>query len=122
PERFVAIGTDDDGRPAAWLTADGGNWSHIPLAEEEGQMRDIAVADGLLLASGVAGSMLAPQTGQTIAWSSHDGVTWRVVPLADAQYGSVVGVTPESAVTIVNRWSESEADTWIAWAGPVGAE
>ncbi|MGQ0608902.1 MAG: hypothetical protein ACT4OQ_10630 [Chloroflexota bacterium] len=121
-ERFVAIGSGDDRVPAAWLTTDGSRWSRIPLADDVGQMRDIAVADGLILASGVTGPMLAPETGQTIAWSSHDGVTWRIVPLADAQYGSVVGVTPGSAVTIVNRWSESESDTWIPWAGPVDAE
>ena len=85
-------------------------------------MRDIVVADGLILASGVTGSTLGPETGQTIVWSSHDGVTWRVVPLADAQNGSVVAVTPQSAVTIVNRWSESDGDTWVSWAGAVSAE
>lgn len=118
-ERFVAVGTDDDGAPAAWLTADGSGWSWIPLAEEEGRVNDVAAAEGLIVASGTVGPVF-DTTGETIAWSSHDGVTWRVMPLIDRQWGSVVGATPGSAVMIVIRWDEEAGESWEAWSGPVG--
>jgi hypothetical protein len=117
-ERFVAVGTDAAGVPAAWLTADGSTWSAIPLAEETGQMHDIAAVTGLIVASGTVGPLFEP-SGETIAWTSHDGVTWRVLPLVDRQAGSVVGATPGSAVMIVNGWDEEAGDGWQSWAGPV---
>jgi hypothetical protein len=119
-ERFVAIGTTDDGRPAAWLTTDGSQWSSVPLAEEAGRMHDLVAVDGLVVASGTVGPRLDDTTGGTIAWSSHDGITWRVVPLVDRQWSSLVGATPGFALMVVNRWEEAGGDSWQSWAGPVG--
>jgi hypothetical protein len=117
-ERFVAVGSGDDGAPAAWLTADGSQWSRIPLAEESGQMHDVVAVDGLMVASGTVGPLFEA-TGETIVWTSHDGVTWRVMPLVDRQANSVVGATPGSAVMIVNGWDEEAGDGWQSWAGAV---
>jgi len=117
-DRFVAVGTGDDGAPAAWLTADGSQWSRIPLAEESGQMHDVVAVDGLIVASGTVGPLF-DATGETIAWTSHDGVTWRVMPLVDSQRNSVVGATPGFAVMIVDRSDEEAGDRWQSSAGPV---
>lgn len=117
-DRFVAVGTDDDGAPAAWLTADGSGWSWIPLADETGRMQDVAAADGLIVASGNVGPTFEP-SGETIAWTSHDGVTWLVMPLLDRQRGSVVGAESGSAVMIINDSDEAGGDSWQSWAGPV---
>lgn len=118
--RFVAIGTDDDGLPAAWLTTDGSDWARIRLADVEGNVAAIAISDGLIVASGATGPMFEPEEGQTFAWSSYDGVTWRVVPLADGQHRPVVGAAPGFAVMIVNSWSEEHGDQWRPWAGSAG--
>jgi hypothetical protein len=87
PGGVVAIG-DNDGRPAAWHTADLQTWTESPTAwGRDVYLASVADVDGTLV---IAGRRSARPT----LWLSRDGLTWSSVdlPLADGVDGDAAKV------------------------------
>jgi hypothetical protein len=102
-ERFVAGGTDTEGRPGVWLSADARSWTRVTFSDQPGSVSGIDAAEGLIVAIGSIGPALE---AQAMAWSSHDGVTWQINPLgAPNQGGLVVATAHRQAVIWMNGWS-----------------
>jgi len=114
-DRFVAVGVDADGIPHAWLTEDGSRWSAIPLADEPMRMQAVTAADGLIVATGLSGSV-ETGVGETFVWSSHDGITWWYGSVLDRQAGTIVGAVPGTALLLT---SMSGRDGWVPLVGVV---
>jgi hypothetical protein len=68
--RLVALGNDENGTPLAWVSADGTDWSPLPLPAEAGNgttFGDIAVANGMVV---LVGQVTAPDG------NSAGGAVW----------------------------------------------
>ncbi len=121
-DRFVAVGTDVDGLPFAWLTTDGSEWTPIPLGEEPTYIHRVAVGDGLIVATGETGSGFEVTSGDTIVWSSHDGLTWWYGTVVERREANVEAATSEEAILILDRSTDAET-AWLSLAGRLtGAE
>jgi hypothetical protein len=120
--RFVVVGSDDGGLPAAWLTSDGRSWSQIALGDEEGEVSVVVSDAGLTVAAGVIGSYFDTEGAPTIAWSSFDALNWWYVPIAEDRLRPAIGITGRSVVTLMNGWTEDEGDYWVARAGSAGSD
>ena len=90
-ERFVAVGTDADGRPHAWLTADGTDWTSIQLGNEAAMVTGVVSSDGLTVASGAV-DYDSPARA-TIVWSSFDGLSWWYGTVLNGRIGAVEAAT-----------------------------
>ncbi len=119
--RFVAVGTDADGLPFAWLTADGSQWTPIRLGDEQTSMRGVKASQGLIVATGETGIGSRAVPGDTVVWSSRDGANWWYGTVLEGRAGSVASVTSDTAILISNRRPDDRVETWLSMAGTVAA-
>lgn len=117
--QFVAVGTDADGLPYAWLTTDGSQWTSIQLSDEPTVMRRVTAAEGLIVATGQTGTGAEAHPGDTVVWSSHDGANWWYGTVLEDRTGTVEAVGAGTAILFSYRNAESGLPSWLSLAGTV---
>jgi hypothetical protein len=86
---LAAVGTDNDGHVAVWLSGDGESWDRVDhsgsLAGVE--VRDVAAFDGQILVIGQD-----TDTGQGVVLTSSDGLSWSRRPTFGDNLNSDAGI------------------------------
>jgi hypothetical protein len=89
--RFLVVGSDEQGHPTVWLSRGARSWARTRLANTQGSVHRIAAnATGLIAAVGV---IRDSGGSHPVVWASHDGVTWSI-NLLDARGFTTLGVGP----------------------------
>ena len=117
---FVSAGSHE-GRPAVWVTADGGSWTAIvlplPAGAAGGVLQQIAVDGRRVVALGQA--IAAGRAAPLAEVSADGGTTWRQVPFAapgpDTEFTGLAG--SQAGFTAAGR---AGGDA-VAWTSATGA-
>ncbi len=132
PHGFVVVGSDA-GRPAAWNSADGLEWTEAPASSAftpggNGEYGMHAIAVDL---DGIVGVGESPGGDALAVWTSNDGVTWQrsdQAPVEPAAIGmfSVVGVASlgSGIVAVGTVTNLDDLGGWSAavWKSPAPAQ
>lgn len=119
--RFVAGGThvdpavDPNGSPVVWLSDNGRAWSPVMIDPGVGSVRDVAVANGVILAVGSLGD-----AGGLVLWESRDGVAWAATPFPAGTSGTphLVANDDRALVLISTCCEVEETLVWSAAISP----
>ena len=113
-ERFVAGGSDSNGRPAVWLSTDAASWSKVSLSDDAGAVAEVAAGDGLIVAGGSQGAF---PNQVTTAWVSSEGHAWQAAPLRQGGGAAKVATRARRAVAWFDTpYDPDSGPTTEVWA------
>jgi hypothetical protein len=117
-ENVPANGDPCVGQPVAWVSETGQDWERVVLADVDGNVADIAVHNGILVA---VGSVFSESGDAAAVWTSSDGYAWEWIVDDDVfdapgnQWTTAVASTGDGLVAVGGSRASDQETSAVIW-------